>query len=271
MNTAIVTMTPEWAQHILDQQNFRNRLISNAGVEKIVAAINQGDWKITHQGIAIDTNDQLLDGQHRLTAIVRAGQPVEIMLTTGCDPKAFDVVDCGRARTASDALQLLNCLHPPKTASGIKHYLLYIKYHDKVWSGVSVPPHTSIVQFYEEHRSELDEYTRLANNTYKKYKKLNQTALVTLCLLAADKGWPLDILAQFFEGLSSGAMLKYESPILAYRRYLENANFSKNKIDNLQQHSICCIIKCFNYWIEGVNLRQFKPPALSPMPIVQTP
>jgi len=271
MKTEIVTMTPEWAESILSQQNNHNRQMRLVSVHKIASAIRHGDWKITHQGIAIDANGQLLDGQHRLAAIVLAQQSVELMLSTDCDPSLFDVVDCGVARTASDALHLINCSHSAKTASGIKHFFLYQRHPDKVWSGVPVPPHTAIVHFYKNNRELLDEFARYSHKAYQRFRKINQTGLITFCLLAHNAGWQLDIIENFCELFSSGAMLQYDSPILAYRRYLDNYNMPKNKRDNLQQHSLACIIKCFNYWIENVSLKQFKPPAMSPMPSVQAP
>ena len=100
METKIVTMTPEWAKSILDSQNSKNRAIRPNAVKKIAFAILDGHWKLSHQGIAIDINGQLQDGQHRLAAVVQSGMSIQILLTTGCDPQSFDVLDCGVNRTA---------------------------------------------------------------------------------------------------------------------------------------------------------------------------
>lgn len=65
-----------------------------------------GEWQLTHQGIAFDEHDALIDGQHRLAAIVRAGLTVPLTVTHGVPRPAFTVMDTGRKRTGRDALAL---------------------------------------------------------------------------------------------------------------------------------------------------------------------
>jgi hypothetical protein len=48
---------------------------------------------VTHQGIALDTDGVLIDGQHRLAAAVEADQPVDMLVITGVDAATFDVLD----------------------------------------------------------------------------------------------------------------------------------------------------------------------------------
>jgi len=56
--------------------------------------------------------------------------------------------------------------------------------------------------------------------------------------------------------------------LLAYRQFLVNSN--KIPVDkNLQQYSIACLIKVFNFWLEDHETRQFKAPKVSPMPTIK--
>jgi len=61
-------------------ENTVNRKLRPGKVQQIVNTIKSGKWRITHQGIAFDTNGRLIDGQHRLTAIARAGVTVECVV-----------------------------------------------------------------------------------------------------------------------------------------------------------------------------------------------
>ena len=63
MQIEIVTMTPEWATEILSRQNTNNRTMRGAIVRKYAEAIRNNEWRLTQQGIAIDKNGTLLDGQ----------------------------------------------------------------------------------------------------------------------------------------------------------------------------------------------------------------
>ena len=263
METKIVTMTPEWAGSILASQNNQNRSVRPNAVKKIAAAILSGDWKVTHQGIAIGANGQLLDGQHRLNAIVAAGTPVDILLTTNCDPSSFDVLDCGVNRTAADALYLSGASLAPKSAAGLKYYLLYKRDSSRVWTNIDLPPHTEILKTYIEKRDLVDRAAFIAQQSCQGDRIINQSAMVAFQLLAIDQGWHTAG-EQFCALLGNPVMQPQYSPVLAYHKLLKNAVSVDKRY--LQQRSLASMIKCFNYWIQDLPLKIFKQPQISPMP-----
>lgn len=53
---------------------------------KICSRNKNKRYQLTHQGIAIGVDGTLLDGQHRLLAIAKAGISVPIVIATNCDP-----------------------------------------------------------------------------------------------------------------------------------------------------------------------------------------
>ena len=61
---------------------------------------------VTHQGIAFDVNGVLVDGQHRLAAVIEADVPVELTVFTEVGEGTFDVLDTGKRRTAADVLAI---------------------------------------------------------------------------------------------------------------------------------------------------------------------
>lgn len=99
-----VTITPALAQTYLDA-NADNRDIRTRTVNRYARLMKRGKWKLTHQGIGFDENGRLVDGQHRLRAIVVADVPVEMMVTTGLDPETFRDVDTGVRRNDVDRLK----------------------------------------------------------------------------------------------------------------------------------------------------------------------
>lgn len=68
--------------------------------------MRRGDWLVTHQGIAFDTRGVLVDGQHRLAAVVEADVTVKIAVFTDVEPDTFDVLDTGKKRNAADVLAI---------------------------------------------------------------------------------------------------------------------------------------------------------------------
>ena len=76
----VVTMTPQWASQLLGQSAQKNRKFKRKHLERLTHTIQSGNWYITAQGIALDSEDNILDGQHRLAAVVKAEKPIQIML-----------------------------------------------------------------------------------------------------------------------------------------------------------------------------------------------
>src|SRR6185503_17546608 len=68
--------------------------------------MRRGEWMVTHQGIAFDTRGVLVDGQHRLAAIIEADVPVELTVFTDVGEGTFDVLDIGKRRSAADVLAI---------------------------------------------------------------------------------------------------------------------------------------------------------------------
>lgn len=98
-------------------------------------AMKRGEWKTTHQGIAIDSNGVLVDGQHRLTAIVEADVPVKLTVFTEVSPDSFDVLDTGKRRNAADVLAIEGEKNTLQLAAMLRTVWLYDNRPDLSWSG----------------------------------------------------------------------------------------------------------------------------------------
>lgn len=101
-----IVITPAMAQEILDSSNTGNRRVRMWWVIALSSSIARGDWLLTHQGIAFDENGRLIDGQHRLRAIVLSGTSVKMFVFQGLDPRGFMAIDVGVKRSTSDTTGL---------------------------------------------------------------------------------------------------------------------------------------------------------------------
>jgi hypothetical protein len=102
-------ITPEMAKEMLLSNTSANRKLDPAKVKKLAQQMKAGQFLLTHQGIAFDMDGRLLDGQHRLRAIVEAGVPVTMVVAEGSSPESFGVIDQGKPR---DAASLLSMMRP---------------------------------------------------------------------------------------------------------------------------------------------------------------
>jgi hypothetical protein len=105
-------VTPKLAAEWL-RNNFVNRPLSEDTVIAYARDMANKVWTRTHQGIAFNDADALIDGQHRLHAVVRSGVTVPMMVTFGLPAKiegaqmtTMDAVDRGKPRSVADQLRI---------------------------------------------------------------------------------------------------------------------------------------------------------------------
>jgi len=114
-------ITPQVAFDWLENR-ASNRDISESWVRALAQAIlTPGAWKLTHQGIAFDQDGRLIDGEHRLWAIVRAGKSVPMFVARGISMESREGMDKGRKRTLRDDLAIIGRKNNSRHAAYVKH------------------------------------------------------------------------------------------------------------------------------------------------------
>lgn len=105
MITTIETITPALAAAYLEK-NTKNRPVHPRQVAYLTSAMQSGRWKLTHEAIAFDKSDRLIDGQHRLLAVKMSGVTVKMPVSRQCDADTFSVIGDGARRTAADIVAM---------------------------------------------------------------------------------------------------------------------------------------------------------------------
>lgn len=100
MHAQVMTISPALAEEWLKKNTF-NRKVSLQSVIKYASDMVSGKWTLNHQGIAFDDKGVLVDGQHRLHAIISAGVSVDMMVTWGASRIGVDEL---RVRSAQDVI-----------------------------------------------------------------------------------------------------------------------------------------------------------------------
>jgi hypothetical protein len=101
-------ITPSRAKELLEA-NINNRRVKDEVVNRYAQDILAGRWKEdTGEVIKISKSGIVLDGQHRLYAIIKANTPIFLHIVYGIDDSVSDVLDTGSVRSASDVFKLNN-------------------------------------------------------------------------------------------------------------------------------------------------------------------
>jgi len=101
-----ITLTPELATELLEHNKI-NRPLNDQHVRRIKAQIESGKWKFNGDTIKVSDDEDVLDGQHRLWAVIEAKASVETAIVYGIKPDAFSTIDTLRKpRSGSDVIAL---------------------------------------------------------------------------------------------------------------------------------------------------------------------
>ena len=107
MELSEVVITPELATKLLEY-NTCNRALSKSVVKKYADMMKKGEWYFSHQSIAFsDTEDGLevlVDGQHRLYAVIQSGVAVKFTVIRHALQTPY--IDTARNRNFIDNLNI---------------------------------------------------------------------------------------------------------------------------------------------------------------------
>ncbi len=101
----VLDMTPDLAIAFLEC-NTHNRKVIDAHAERLARDMKAGRWQLTHQGIAFSTNRVLLDGQHRLWAVVISGVTVPMRVFFNEPAESLGAIDAICTRTNDEIITL---------------------------------------------------------------------------------------------------------------------------------------------------------------------
>lgn len=149
ITTEILLVTPAMAEKWLEGK-AHNRPIHDSHVQKFERLLQAGDFHLTHQGVAFDTDHRLIDGQHRLWAIMNSGIAAEMMVSHGWPPDTQQFVDQGLIRTTLDVINLRD---PDTNAT---RYTVAVARRMQIGTrGTLLLTTHDVVHFAEEHRAAL--------------------------------------------------------------------------------------------------------------------
>jgi hypothetical protein len=153
--TETVLVTPELAASWLDQ-NSRNRSLSVPRVNVYALDMRKGTWAYNPQPIILTAEGQLLDGQHRLHAVIKSGVPTNFEVVFGAPRETQDVIDRGRTRSVKDTLAFSGVTNANVVAAAARQILRYDGYPGVVWSGGSAPtPDSEVIALVGEFQDQI--------------------------------------------------------------------------------------------------------------------
>jgi hypothetical protein len=101
LSACVMLITPDLAMSWLER-NKKNRNLKNRKVLELVSTIEDDHWRLNGESICFSYDGLLLDGQHRLHAIVKSDIPAAAVTVFGVNDEVMRTYDQGVKRTNAD-------------------------------------------------------------------------------------------------------------------------------------------------------------------------
>jgi hypothetical protein len=261
MKAELKTITPEWASKTLAEKNAGNRSMNRIHVESLAKEMKRGKWKINGDTICLN-GTRLIDGQHRLAAVVLSGITIQTFVIDGLSSDVFDTKDVGKRRSAGDTLGVRG----EQNACRLAAALVFI---DKYMTGRS---DKSVTYSNTEMEELLDKYpdARDSIQTSTSTKGLISPSVLDSCHYLFSRK-DADLADEFVKKVLRGTGLEEGSPWYVLRERLVGNSLSKAKLSRPYLMALC--IKAWNHARGGTRVRflrwRDKGEAVEQFPVIK--
>lgn len=227
---SVVLVTPAQAEAWLDSRHH-NRKIRDSVVEMYLRDMRLGKWEITGQGISIDSDGILVDGQHRLSALVRFNHPVWMLVTRGVSHEVgIRACDSGPPRSGGQRLTMQGEKNGSMKAA-ISRGLFVLTHAEVPFQGMV--PHSDIVSMLARYRAAIDQVYAGGRIAEARVPSLTRTVAAVMVDVLPEYGLP------FLDGVLTGANLAPGDSRLALRNWVISRT-GKATQDEVWAKSILC-------------------------------
>lgn len=273
-------VTPDIARELLDLNTKGQRTISAAAVERYAADQVTGDWFINGDTIKISSENELLDGQHRLSAIVESGEAQVLLIVHGLDKEAMATIDAGRKRTYADLLKM----------KGISNHTIVAALNGRIWhwfhgnyslrgvGRIANPQHLNstpsnaqkdmwMAKIQGAYGITIEAAAAFGVKAYQKRPGISSSTygFAWIILSGIDK----DLRESFFHEVTvEAASPKLGYPIQALHNRLNRLK-KGDSFDNVTQ--LDALFSVYNAWLKGKQMETVRPPYPVRWNILETP
>ena len=280
MEIEVMEIKPDMATKMLEHGIKNNRNISPVLTKKYADDMRRNRWDLNGETIKLvnereERNPPLflytvIDGQHRLTACVKARKSFRTAVAFVESAKSFSTIDCGKVRSAGDICSILGHKNSPALAAALK---LQVKVEENKLVDTAVGAGSTSDIRNHEIEKELSTRMGLVDSvavarTWKGRLKTRPAcmAVAHFNICKIDKELGEECLKAFHtgEGLNAG------NPILAYRNFL--ISWMQNENNKLTNHYLLKgLYLMWNGWVTGKSITRCCVKKAGPLPRLRRP
>jgi hypothetical protein len=256
-STTIENITPEIAKRYLSTNADHQRKPTMTHQLHLRQQMEKGQWMMTGEPIIFDSNGCLVDGQHRLRALIDAKMDFEFVVIRGVSPESFVAMNRGKQRSNGNVLEIKGVSNANNIAAcvaGVLNYRRALKSNSGKGGSLNSyirPSSCEIVQEYDENSDLYHKAVIIGQRAKKKIKGSIPATISALAMIDAKR--PVEEVEHFWGLFESGEGLFKGDPILVFRNRMEENNISKSKLSGYLVMMIA--VKAWNAYRENKSIK----------------
>lgn len=251
-------ITPARAKEMLES-NISNRRLTDSTVKTYARDMAEGRWAVNGEAIQFASDGTLLNGQHRLSAIVLSGVTVPMLVIRGLPKRTQETMDAGKKRNAVDNFTLRGESHTRTLASIARKITLWER-GDKSFRDATSPVELS--ETLEKHGELLRRSAEVAERVHRNFKPLPASVLGTAYFLLHQKA-PEDV-PWFFSAIERAGGHEEGDPVLTLRERVRRDREEGMRMDDVRL--LGYVVRAWNAHREDRKLAQIIHPKGSQVP-----
>lgn len=250
IGTEVIAVSPARAKAWLEM-NENNRPLRGRRVTAYARDMAQGKWTMTGEAIKFDSEGFLLDGQHRLNAVIQSGVTVDMLVVFGLQKESQKNMDTNARRTPADALALNGWKHGAILGAMAR---LGVSEPDCGFTDERTvdPTQAEVLEFVLTHEDTVHRAADLASRYAKLIPSIpSAMGIVAMRTLEVDR----EQTVVWFESIANMATEGLGDPRAALLRRL--ATSRRNKEKWTQYEHVSLLSRCWNDWRGGRKIEKY--------------
>lgn len=255
MRTSVQRVTPDMARVMLGT-NTSNRRLRKHRVLQYAEQMKRGQWQTTGEAIKFAHDGTLIDGQHRLHAIIESNIPIDMLIVQDLDFSTFKVIDSGMTRRPADSLHVLGVTNGNQKAAAIRVFIAADAGVDvgNTHHLTSLVTRTDVSDFAQNNDQLVNDAMTAARTVYGTCRG-NRPSWGALYLLIAKKHGQVAA-ETFLRAVAEGSGLSDGDPRLALRNWSVRNSGKSSKSQHLAAY-----VRAWNAYASGEEMHLLRLPA----------
>ena len=241
LKTEVRIINSEIAKEML-KRNQRNRNCNIKHVSFLANQMKEGRWLFDGQPIRFSEDGRLLDGQHRLSAIIESNTEQQFLIVKGVKSESFKVMDTGRNRGGADVLHINGVQYSTTVASVGRVVMSFAKKNYGKISSDDKISNYAILEWYEANKGIIEIIKNADRMRLVSGSILTTSQIASFHYLFSKKN-VIDA-ENFINKLCTGLAVEMDSSIFVLRKKLFQDKTNKAKLPVKEKNAL--IVKAWN-------------------------